>query len=484
MNRIDEVFLHRNKLLSKFYWLIFAIVALMLIPNFTWALLGITIAVFAMCVFIMISNRKRLIIRKVPYVTLIFTIATSIYTTTSSPDTFYATSFLSLALLMLYPNYRLTLIYGTATMAFQLYDDIDAGFGIGDILSNDVTRLLTYALFVFVAVLNEKLFLNAEKRTGEAMTASAKVESVLKEMRNAASTLTAFSKQLRENVSQTGKLSGEVTLGFGEVAKGVDTQAAGIADINDNVSLNNEHIEVVAANATVMKEISAHTAEFTEQGREQVEDLTEQMFKVDADMEDLVASMAVLNRQSEQIEAMLQTVADMADQTNLLALNAAIEAARAGEQGRGFAVVSNEVRKLAENSRSSAEEIRSIVSDIQKTCVSLTEQVGTSKSAIDRSKQSVIMSRQLLEQIADNTRDVVNQAVIVEEKTTLIQRSSETIVDEVSNISSITQQSSASVEQILASMEEQRQMVDSIVRSFEELDVLVQNLNSLTAANE
>ena len=72
---------------------------------------------------------------------------------------------------------------------------------------------------------------------------------------------------------------------------------------------------------------------------------------------DLAQVMEGLTNRSEQIDGIVGTISTIAAQTNLLALNAAVEAARAGEQGRGFAVVAEEVRKLAEGSKSAAETI-------------------------------------------------------------------------------------------------------------------------------
>ncbi len=92
--------------------------------------------------------------------------------------------------------------------------------------------------------------------------------------------------------------------------------------------------------------------------------------------------VAGLGQKSQAIGEIVSTISGIAAQTNLLALNAAIEAARAGEHGRGFAVVAEEVRKLAEDSNSSASSISSIISDIQHQTNDAVQAMETAQSDV------------------------------------------------------------------------------------------------------
>jgi methyl-accepting chemotaxis protein len=108
-------------------------------------------------------------------------------------------------------------------------------------------------------------------------------------------------------------------------------------------------------------------AALTEQGSGMIELAREGIDAIQEKVEKIAEEIFILSEHTSQIENITRLVSDLANQTNLLALNAAIEAVRAGEHGKGFAVVAGEIRKLADQSKASAEKINVLLIDIQRT---------------------------------------------------------------------------------------------------------------------
>jgi len=153
---------------------------------------------------------------------------------------------------------------------------------------------------------------------------------------------------------------------------------------------------------------SIETDAIADQGAQVIDRTVQVIRELSEQMEQAGKEMSALDKQSQLIATIVQSISSIADQTNLLALNPAIEAARAGEQGRGFAVVADEVRQLASRTSQATVEIVEVVQKNQQLTRST---VTVIRQGQDKAQQGLELSNEsgrVMTEIKRGAQQVVN----------------------------------------------------------------------------
>lgn len=210
--------------------------------------------------------------------------------------------------------------------------------------------------------------------------------------------------------------------------------------------------------ASTLNEISQQvkeTASVAEDAKLQADHVSEEMLDSNRKMEELVLAMKEMNQHSKEIEKIIHTIEDISFQTNILALNAAVEAARAGEAGKGFAVVADEVRSLASRSAQASQDTAAL---INSSITAIEKGVNIANETAENLETTVEHAREF-------TRTIGNISDIASEEAVSIA----TVTEGVSQIASVINSNSATLEESAASSQEMSTVakrLDGLVREF------------------
>ena len=202
---------------------------------------------------------------------------------------------------------------------------------------------------------------------------SQSLRNLIGKMSNTSHQVAAASEQLTASAHQSADTAVHIAERVNEVSANVESQLNDIDAAKENVDVVFGDIEKMSEKTRLVTKSTDDTADAAQRGSELMGVAVQKMANIEKSVMSSADVVKKLGESSQQIGQIVEAISTIAEQTNLLALNAAIEAARAGEHGRGFAVVSEEVRKLATESQTSADQIRERITAIQNDTASAVE---------------------------------------------------------------------------------------------------------------
>ncbi|MDQ0174905.1 methyl-accepting chemotaxis protein [Bacillus chungangensis] len=295
------------------------------------------------------------------------------------------------------------------------------------------------------------------------------MRDILSHVIGASEKVSTSSESLSAVSEETKAASEEIAHAISDVAQGSTESATKLDEMQGVTSNLASQFTLVEETMNTMQAKSNETQQASINGRETLAVL---QTRSDDSYREIQSIENVLNHlvsKINDIQAIVATINTISEQTNLLALNASIEAARAGEAGKGFSVVATEVRKLAEQSKASANQIRQTIQGIVEEAARATEAMGRTKEITLEQNGAVKDTETAFMTIQDLMYEVIRSINEMSKEVYEMSSLKDEVVHAIENLSAITEESAGAAEEVSASTQDQLKAIETVSQSAEEL---------------
>ena len=304
---------------------------------------------------------------------------------------------------------------------------------------------------------------NLSRVIGKVKDTSGQLSGGINEVTGLSQNNTSLAEQIADTMEELAHASASLDINVQDINTQMLEIGTCVNDIRDNVNhLGDTSGEVLVTNDAAMKDMQSilRTSEETVRA---VEGIANQIAKTNASV--------------AEIDKALELILNISEQTRLLGLNASIEAARAGEMGRGFSVVAEEIRNLSDQSTKGAEIIKEIIGRIVEMSGNSVRLVGDVNRMTLQEQQGIVQTQRKYEELSKSISASVEEIQVVTGKIDHLAEYKEKVIDHVQSLSAISQQNTASNEEVSNHVEQMLEEIKEVTSHCEKMNAMAEELN-------
>ncbi|WP_270811413.1 methyl-accepting chemotaxis protein [Exiguobacterium sp. CinTr1] len=265
-----------------------------------------------------------------------------------------------------------------------------------------------------------------------------------------------------------------------EIASGVENQSVLTMRLYGHMNEFSTLVEQTTSDGEQVSEQAEVVSRVTMDGLRYMESAVNQMTHIHAQVKTSQGQVRDFEQQADEVTELVTMIRQISQQTNLLALNAAIEAARAGEHGKGFAVVASEIRKLSDSVAESVSEISEIVGSVKQNSIALGQTFTESMTAAEEGKATLESTKLAFTEIEQSVRHMQQLTSSMRGQLDRVKTNQDHIQHGLSEIASISEESTAGNEEVAASTEQMSATSETMNRLVKDLSSTAEDMQRMS----
>ncbi len=290
-----------------------------------------------------------------------------------------------------------------------------------------------------------------------------KVKNVSEDLAKDVSAVTGMSE------SSAGRAM-QITTAMEELSSSAMGMAENVQDINEQMLEIGNCVNDISDRVECLNQSSESILQTNNEAMGSMESIMESSKKSVDSVRNIEKQIKETNDSITEIDKAVELILNISEQTNLLSLNASIEAARAGEAGKGFAVVAQEIRRLSEQSAEGAEMIKNLAGTITQKSEKSVQLAQEVHASIFHEQDNISKTREKYKNLSDYIKQSVSDIGLIAQKTEHLNHYKEKVIDNVQNLSAISEENAASNEQVNANVSEIISEVQAVNEDCEKMD--------------